>query len=84
MGNGWGLRRMFSRKAGSKAGSPDGRLGFSLVRRGYDREQVEAYVERSSPAGPPAEPPAFDVARRGYDRQEVDAYIEELRARRRP
>ncbi len=53
------------------------------MRRGYDRGQVDAYIERLSQAGPPpSEPPAFDLVRRGYDRLQVDTCIEELRARR--
>ncbi|MER6050414.1 DivIVA domain-containing protein [Streptomyces sp. BHT-5-2] len=66
-----------------KARSPESAFRFELVRRGYDRGQVDAYVERLSQAGPPpSEPPAFDLVRRGYDRLQVDACIEELRARR--
>ncbi|WP_438489878.1 DivIVA domain-containing protein [Streptomyces sp. S186] len=72
---------MFSRKARS----PESAFRFGLVRRGYDRGQVDAYLDRLSQSGPPpSEPPAFDLVRRGYDRLQVDACIEELRARRSP
>ncbi|WP_107502545.1 DivIVA domain-containing protein [Streptomyces noursei] len=73
-----GVRTVFSRKARESGGG----FGFALVRRGYDRGQVDAYIERLSQAAPPAGPPAFDLVRRGYDRGQVDARIEELRARR--
>ncbi|MGW4815077.1 hypothetical protein ACWEPB_26030 [Kitasatospora cineracea] len=50
--------------------APTGRPTFDLVRRGYDRAQVDAHL-----ALPPAQrsrPAAFDLARRGYDRAQVD------------
>ncbi|MFI9048503.1 DivIVA domain-containing protein [Streptomyces sp. NPDC053427] len=69
---------MFSSR---NAPGPGHEFGFSIVRRGYDRGQVDAYVERLSGAEPPTDPPAFALTRRGYDRGQVDAYIGELRAR---
>jgi DivIVA domain-containing protein len=55
------------------------RPDFMIVLRGYDREQVDEYldsVERAE-AGPPSGP-TFRIAFRGYDRRGVDRYIEEL------
>ena len=54
--------------------------GFDIVRRGYDRAQVDAYLRDLAGGTAPAAPPAFDLARRGYDRAQVDARIAELRA----
>ncbi|MER6357812.1 DivIVA domain-containing protein [Streptomyces sp. NPDC001634] len=55
--------------------------GFDLVRRGYDRRQVDEYLALLDRGTDPGEPPAFDVARRGYDRTQVDTRIARLRAR---
>lgn len=55
--------------------------GFDIVRRGYDRAQVDAYLRLLSAGQAPAAPPAFDLARRGYDRAQVDARIAELGGR---
>ncbi|MFE0179072.1 hypothetical protein ACFWZ2_42880 [Streptomyces sp. NPDC059002] len=55
-------------------------LGFKIVRRGYDRVQVQDYIRRMSSTAPPAEPPSFEMDRRGYDCAQVDAYIEGLRS----
>ena len=54
--------------------------GFAIVRRGYDRGQVDAYLAQLTAGAAPDRPPAFDLARRGYDRAQVDARIAELRA----
>jgi DivIVA domain-containing protein len=57
-------------------------LGFNLVRRGYDRRQVDAYLDTLSalpPGTPPPGPPVFDIVRRGYDPGQVDARVSELR-----
>ncbi|GAA2504744.1 DivIVA domain-containing protein [Streptomyces longisporus] len=54
--------------------------GFAIVRRGYDRAQVDAYLAQLAAGAAPDTPPAFDLARRGYDRGQVDARIAELRA----
>jgi DivIVA domain-containing protein len=54
-------------------------LGFKVVWRGYDRSQVDDYIERLSGATPPADPPSFELARRGYESEQVDARIRELR-----
>ncbi|MFE4973547.1 hypothetical protein ACFRAR_15705 [Kitasatospora sp. NPDC056651] len=56
---------------------PDFR-GFDLVRRGYDREQVDNYLTALSQAGSPPPPPAFQIRWRGYDREQVDARVAEL------
>lgn len=70
---------------------------FQVVLRGYDRRQVDAFVDRIEGTlgrGPLAGPAmsleeakvAFDVVLRGYSRQEVEAqiaeYRQELRSRR--
>ncbi|WP_123966087.1 DivIVA domain-containing protein [Streptomyces sp. TLI_185] len=55
--------------------------GFAIVRRGYDRGQVDDYLRLLAAGQDPSAPPAFDVARRGYDRAQVDARIGELRSR---
>ncbi|MEV7187350.1 hypothetical protein [Kitasatospora sp. NPDC093102] len=52
--------------------------GFDLVRRGYDRPQVDSYLNALSEAGPPPSPPAFRIRWRGYDREQVDARIADL------
>jgi DivIVA domain-containing protein len=54
--------------------------GFDIVRRGYDRSQVDEYIRLLAAGTAPTAPPAFDLARRGYDRAQVDARITELRA----
>ncbi|MEV6945602.1 DivIVA domain-containing protein [Streptomyces sp. NPDC051172] len=55
-------------------------FAFAIVRRGYDRAQVDAYLAQLAAGAAPDAPPAFDLARRGYDRAQVDARIAELRA----
>ncbi|GAA3796686.1 hypothetical protein GCM10022403_033220 [Streptomyces coacervatus] len=55
-------------------------FGFEIVRRGYDRTQVDAYLAQLVAGTAPDAPPAFDIARRGYDRAQVDARIAELQA----
>ncbi|MFF2546911.1 DivIVA domain-containing protein [Kitasatospora sp. NPDC058063] len=57
--------------------SPEFR-GFDLVRRGYDREQVDRYLRALSEAGSPPPQPAFPIRWRGYDRDQVDARIADL------
>lgn len=64
---------------------------FQVVLRGYDRRQVDAFVERLEGTlgrGPLAGPPVsaddaagvgFDVVLRGYSRHEVEARIAEYR-----
>ncbi|MEU7022949.1 hypothetical protein ABZ990_20140 [Streptomyces sp. NPDC046203] len=57
-------------------------FGFELVRRGYDRDQVDQYISELCATKSPAAPPVFRITwRRGYDRGQVDECIEELRAR---
>ncbi|MEU6550822.1 DivIVA domain-containing protein [Streptomyces sp. NPDC046915] len=58
----------------------DALQGFDIARRGYDRDQVDAYLALlTAGAGPDVPPPAFDIVRRGYDRAQVDARVAELR-----
>ena len=57
----------------------DGFEGFDIVRRGYDRAQVDEYLRLLATGLAPAAPPSFDIARRGYDRAQVDARIAQLR-----
>ncbi|MFE4869848.1 hypothetical protein [Streptomyces sp. NPDC056682] len=56
--------------------------GFDLVRRGYDRHQVDHYLKALSEAGSPVGPPPFRIAGRGYDRHQVDVRIRDLLADR--
>ncbi|WP_329461089.1 hypothetical protein [Streptomyces sp. NBC_01431] len=56
--------------------------GFDLVRRGYDRHQVDQYLKTLSEANSPAGPPPFRIAGRGYDRHQVDVRIRDLLADR--
>ncbi|MFJ5231325.1 hypothetical protein ACIQBJ_15685 [Kitasatospora sp. NPDC088391] len=52
-------------------GAPaDGAPAFDLVRRGYDRAQVDAHLALPPERRP--RPAAFDLARIGYDRTQVD------------
>ncbi|WP_436791914.1 DivIVA domain-containing protein [Yinghuangia sp. YIM S10712] len=51
--------------------------GFSVVRRGYDRAEVDRFLLGED--GGPFGPARFAVVRRGYDCGEVDAWISELR-----
>ncbi|MEU9990712.1 DivIVA domain-containing protein [Streptomyces sp. NPDC007971] len=53
---------------------------FDIARRGYDRAQVDAYLDLLA-SGPASDaPPVFDIVRRGYDRAQVDARVEQLRS----
>lgn len=54
------------------------RFGFRIVRRGYDRDQVEAYIAGLRGGAPPAESVGFDLVRRGYERSRVDEVIARL------
>ncbi|MEV5989228.1 hypothetical protein AB0L85_30280 [Streptomyces sp. NPDC052051] len=54
--------------------------GFDLVRRGYNRYQVDRYLKDLSEADSPVGPPPFQIVGRGYDRQQVDARIRDLLA----
>ncbi|MEU9092165.1 hypothetical protein [Streptomyces sp. NPDC048428] len=54
------------------------RFGFRIARRGYDRDQVEAYLTRLLGGAPPVGAPAFELVRRGYERDRVDEVIARL------
>ncbi len=54
--------------------------GFTVVWRGYNRQQVDRYLKDLSQAGSPASPPRFQIVLRGYDCQQVDARIKDLLA----
>jgi DivIVA domain-containing protein len=56
--------------------------GFNVVRRGYNRRQVDQYLEALAESDASAGPPPFQVVRRGYDCQQVDARIRDLLADR--
>ncbi|MER6070559.1 DivIVA domain-containing protein [Streptomyces sp. NPDC001817] len=56
----------------------DGFQGFEIVRRGYDRAQVDAYLTRLAAGTASEAPPPFDIVRRGYDRAQVDARVAQL------
>lgn len=50
-----------------------------IVLRGYDRKQVDEYLdELESATTRPAELPRFRIAFRGYERRMVDAYVQQL------
>ena len=50
--------------------------GFTIVLRGYDREEVDRYVA-STQASPPGSVavPDFQVVMRGYEPTQVDTYV---------
>lgn len=53
-------------------------FGFRIARRGYDRDQVDAYITRLRSGSPPAEAVGFELVRRGYERSRVDEVIARL------
>ncbi|MGN5630721.1 DivIVA domain-containing protein [Streptomyces sp. AC154] len=53
-------------------------FGFTIARRGYDRDQVDAYITRLRGGTPPPEVAAFELVRRGYERSRVDEVITRL------
>lgn len=53
-------------------------FGFTIARRGYDRDQVNAYITRLRGGTPPAEVVAFELVRRGYEPSRVDEVIARL------
>ncbi|MFE6100429.1 hypothetical protein [Streptomyces laurentii] len=56
-------------------------IGFELVRRGYNRHQVDDYITTLFATKSPVPPPTFRIAWRGYDRQQVDTCVADLRRR---
>lgn len=54
-------------------------FGFTIARRGYDRDQVDAYITRLRGDSPPAGVVGFELVRRGYERGRVDQVITRLR-----
>ncbi|MGR6997424.1 DivIVA domain-containing protein [Yinghuangia aomiensis] len=52
--------------------------GFTVVRRGYDRREVDRFLLGGD--GGPLGEACFSIALRGYDRGEVDAFLAMLRA----
>ncbi|MEU3073425.1 hypothetical protein [Streptomyces laurentii] len=56
-------------------------IGFELVRRGYDRHEVDAYISTLFATKSPVPPPQFRIAWRGYDRERVDTSLADLRRR---
>ncbi|MFI6847587.1 hypothetical protein OG535_35275 [Kitasatospora sp. NBC_00085] len=56
--------------------------GFDVVRRGYDRVQVDGCLAALAAGDAPTDPPVFKIVRRGYDRDQVDAHVRGLLARR--
>ncbi|MGW4382256.1 hypothetical protein [Kitasatospora sp. NPDC004531] len=68
--------RWWQRRTAAALKPVDGPTGaFDLVRRGYDRQQVDAHL-----ALPPEQrprPAAFDIVRIGYDRGQVDEALRE-------
>jgi DivIVA domain-containing protein len=50
---------------------------FTIVLRGYDRPEVDAFLTKLERATTrPASVPEFHIALRGYERRQVDVYIE--------
>lgn len=49
--------------------------GFTIVRRGYDTNEVDQYLAGLAAGGRPADRPMFTIRRRGYDRAEVDGHL---------
>src|SRR5690606_1000824 len=71
------------RAEAARPGRPGGELGvrpeWVIVLRGYDRKQVDEYLdELESATTRPAELPRFRIAFRGYERRMVDAYVRQL------
>lgn len=54
--------------------------GFTLVRRGYARGEVDRFL-LGEDGGPCGEPPQFTVVARGYDPGEVAEFLAALRVR---
>ncbi|MGW0665346.1 DivIVA domain-containing protein [Streptodolium elevatio] len=54
--------------------------GFTLVRRGYARGEVDRFL-LGEDGGPYGEPPEFTVVARGYDPGEVDAFLAAMHVR---
>ncbi|WTW99524.1 DivIVA domain-containing protein [Streptomycetaceae bacterium NBC_01309] len=52
--------------------------GFDVVRRGYDRGEVDRFL-RGCDGGPLGDP-RFTIARRGYDPFQVEEFLATLRA----
>lgn len=57
----------------------DGFRGFDIVRRGYDRGEVDAYLLLLAAGADPGGVPVFTLVRRGYDPAQVEARVAELR-----
>ncbi|MFG2595386.1 hypothetical protein [Streptomyces sp. NPDC048462] len=53
-------------------------FGFDIARRGYDRDQVDAYITGLRGGTPPTGVAAFELVRRGYGRSRVDEVIAQL------
>jgi DivIVA domain-containing protein len=51
---------------------------FTIVLRGYDRKEVDGYLDAVEAGTPSTTPAAFKVSLRGYDRRQVDQYLEQL------
>lgn len=56
--------------------------GFTIVRRGYDTDEVDVYLAGLAAGGRPADRPMFTIRRRGYDRAEVDGRVAEFQRAR--
>ncbi|THA64205.1 hypothetical protein E6P78_20335 [Streptomyces sp. A0958] len=57
---------------------PHEEFAFRIVRRGYDRDQVAAYIVLLRTGAPSAAAPAFELVRRGFDQAQVDEVIARL------
>ncbi|MFB7618708.1 hypothetical protein [Kitasatospora sp. NPDC056181] len=63
------------------ASGPSDFRGFDLVRRGYDRGQVDGFLAALETGEAPAQPPRFKIVWRGYDREQVEAHVRGLLGR---
>ncbi len=68
---GWAYSRLVKDRKNSK---------FEIVMRGYDRQEVDEYVERLIKT-PDLPMPEFSLTMRGYRKEQVDSYIQENRMR---
>ena len=59
-------------------------LRFPVAFRGYERTQVDIYLDRVEkgrrPSEPLGRPPDFTIVLRGYDREQVNGYLAGLAA----
>ncbi|MDI2130811.1 hypothetical protein [Yinghuangia seranimata] len=87
-----GSRPDVARGTAAPAEGPAADGGFDIVRRGYDRGQVDAVVaavRAASAGGPPVDAERLRagglmIVRRGYARDQVEAWLDAASARLHP